>query len=292
MRIFITGATGFIGSPLVSELLVAGHRVLGLARSDAAAAALAAAGAEVHRGSLEDLDSLRNGAARADGVIHLGFIHDFARFAQNSEIDRLAIEALGEEVAGSDRPLIVTSGTGITPGRARTEDDPPTAPSAQMPRASEQAAAASQAKGANASVVRLAQVHDQTRQGIFSYAIEIARRTGISAYIDEGRNRIPAVHRLDAAHLFRLAVERGVAGARYHAVGEEGVSVRDVAEAIGRLLGLPVRSLPRTEGAEHFGWLGSIIGADMPASSAITQDRTGWQPVGAGLIADLDHARR
>ncbi|QJW99758.1 SDR family oxidoreductase [Frigoriglobus tundricola] len=292
MRIFVTGATGFVGFAVVQELIGAGHQVLGLARSEEGARALIAAGAEVHRGELEDLEGLRRGAARSEGVIHTAFIHDFSKFAACCETDRLAIEALGSELVGSDRPLIVTAGVGHgTPGRLRTEDDPPAAPSAQMPRASEQAAAAVLARGVRVSVVRLPQVHDRVKQGLITYAIDVARERGVSAYLGEGLNRWAAVPRHDAAHVYRLALEKGAAGANYHAVAEEGVPFREIAEAIGRGLTVPVVSLPPEKAGEHFGWLASFAGGDMPASSALTRERLGWHPTGPGLIADLDHVR-
>lgn len=293
MRIFLTGATGFIGSALVPELLRAGHRVLGLARSDAGAAALAAAGAEVHRGTLEDPDSLRAGAARADGVIHTAFDHDFSRFAENCEKDRRAIAALGDALAGSDRPLLITSGTGMggaRRGELSVEDvqdfDHPN------PRiASEQAGNALLARGVNVSVVRLPQVHDTRRQGLVTPLIAIAREKGVSAYVGEGLNRWPAGHLYDVARLYRLALENAAPGARWHAVGEEGVTSRAIAEALGRGLGLPVVSIAPGEAAAHFGWLGMFAGMDFPASSALTRARLGWQPTGPGLIADLDAMR-
>jgi nucleoside-diphosphate-sugar epimerase len=288
MRVFVTGATGFIGSALVPELIQAGHQVLGLARSDAAAASLTAAGAEPHRGSLDDIESLRRGAAGVDGVIHAGFIHDFSKFAENSEIDRRAILALGEALAGSDRPLIVTSGVGVTPGRDRTEEDAPNPPSSVVPRASEQAASIAESQSASIRVVRLPQVHDQERQGLITYAIAIARERGVSAYIADGLNRMPAVHRLDAARLYRLVLERGSPGTRYHAVAEEGVPVREIAEAIGRRLNVPVISKSPEEAGAHFGWLGGIMGFDMPASSTLTQERLNWRPTGPGLVSDID----
>ena len=291
MRVFVTGATGFIGTAVVQELIGAGHKVLGLARSDAAAASLAAVGAEVHRGSVEDLDSLRSGAASSDGVIHTAFIHDFSRFQEVCEADRRAIETLGDALAGSDRPLVVTSGTGMGnagPGQPATEDH--FDPNHPNPRAaSEFAAEAVAARGVRVSVVRLPQVHDTVKQGLVTYSIAVAREKGISAYIGEGLNRWPAVHVLDAAPLYRLALEKGTARARYHVVAEEGVPARAIAEAIGRGLKIPVVAMSPEEAAGHFGWLGFFAGMDMPASSALTQQRLGWHPTQKpGLIADLD----
>lgn len=288
MRVFITGATGFIGTAIVRELIDAGHQVLGLARSDAGAKSLIAAGAKAYRGSLEDLESLRSGAAAADGVIHTAFIHDFSKFEANCETDKRAIEALGGALAGSERPLIVTSGTAIafTPGRLTTEEDAPNSP---IPRiASEQAAASVAASGVDVLVMRLPQVHDPVKQGLVTYMIDLAREKGISAYVGDGLNRWPAVHRLDAANLYRLALEKGSAGSRYNAVGEEGVRLRDIAEAIGGGLKVPVVSKSPEEAGGHFGWLAHFVGHDVPASSALTQQRLGWRPTGPGLIADLN----
>lgn len=288
MRVFVTGATGFIGSAVVRELLDAGHEVLGLARSDEKAAALAATGAEVCRGSLEDVDSLKKAAAGADGVIHLGFNHDFSKFAENCELDKRAIEALGAAIEGSDRPLLVTAGSASAPGRAATEDDPPIPVSATYPRASEATAVALAGRGVNAAVVRLPQVHDTLRQGLVTAAIEIYRAKGACAYVGDGLQRWSAVHVLDAARLYRLALEKAEPNAKYHAVAEEGVPLRDIAQTIGRHLKLPVTSIPREEAPAFFGWMELFAGLDMPASSTQTRSKLGWEPVGPGLLADLD----
>jgi nucleoside-diphosphate-sugar epimerase len=293
MRVFVTGATGFIGSAIVPELLNAGHKVLGLSRSDAGAQFLATAGAEVHRGDLEDLESLRRGAAKSDAVIHCGFIHDFSKFKEVCEVDRRAIEALGSALIGSNRPLLITSGTGMgmaVSGQPATEDHfDPNHPNLRA--ASEVAAASVSASGVDVRVVRLPQVHDPVKQGLITYLVALAREKGISAYVGNGRDRWPAVHRLSAAQLYRLALERGSAGARYHAVAEEGVPVREIAEAIGRGLKVPVVSKSPEQAGEHFGWLAIFAGLDMPAASALTQQRLGWHPTGPGLISDLDHAQ-
>jgi len=288
MKIFVTGATGFIGSAVVSELINAGHQVLGLTRSDAGAEALRAAGAEAHHGSLEDLESLKSGAAKSDGVIHCAFNHDFSKFAENCEMDRKAIEAIGEVLAGSDRPLIVSAGIGVlAPGRVATEDTDPPANS-PMPRVSEQAALALMSKGVNVSVVRLPQVHDPVKQGLVTYLIAQAREKGVFAYVGEGKNRWSAAHVSDVARLYRLALEKHETGSKYHAVGEEGVSMREIAEVIGRGLKIQVKSITQEEAPAYFGWLAMFAGLDMPASSALTQELLGWKPTGPGLIADLE----
>jgi nucleoside-diphosphate-sugar epimerase len=293
MRVFVTGSTGFIGSAIVPELINAGHQVLGLTRSDAGAQSLIAAGAEVHRGHLEDMESLRSGAVKADGVIHCAFNHDFSKFVANCEMDRRAIETLGAALAGSDRPLIITSGTGMgsaAPGQPATENH--FDPSHPNPRvASELAGASLSARGVNVSVVRLPQVHNRIKQGLITYAIAVAREKGVSAYVGDGLNRWPAAHVLDAARLYRLALEKREAGARYHAVAEEGVPVRDIAEVVGRGLKVPVVALSPEEAAGHFGWLAAFVGWDLLASSAQTQARLGWRPTGPGLIADLEQMR-
>ena len=299
MRVFLTGATGFIGSAIIPELINAGHQVLGLTRSDAGAKSLKAAGAEVHRGNLEDLESLRSGAAKSDGVIHCAFDHsafrqDFSKFTEVCENDRLAIEAIGDVLVGSDRPLLITSGTGLgsaVPGQPATEDyfDP----NHPIPRKSEVAGASVAERGVNVSVVRLPQVHDTVKQGLITYLVPIAREKGVSAYIGDGLNRWPAAHVLDVARLYRLALEteKHEAGSRYNAVAEEGVSMREIAEVIGRGLKVPVVSISPEQAAEHFGWLAMFAGFDMPASSALTQKRLGWRPTGPRLISDLEQMR-
>jgi nucleoside-diphosphate-sugar epimerase len=293
MKIFVTGASGFVGSTVVQELLQAGYQVLGLTRSDKGVQSLRDLGAEVQRGSVDDPNVLEQAVSQCDGVIHTAFNHDFSQYVANCEADRKVIETLGSALAGSDRPLIVTSGTGmaITPGRACTEEDA-SAPSSRMPRAaSEEAADSAASKGARVCVVRLPQVHDRFKQGLVSYAIAVAREKGVSAYVGDGSNRWPAVHRLDAAKVYRLALEKGLSGARYHAVDEEGVPVREIAEAIGRGLKIPMVSQSQEEAAAHFGWLGVFAAMDAPASSALTQTRLGWQPRGnPGLLADLSQA--
>jgi nucleoside-diphosphate-sugar epimerase len=292
MRVFVTGATGFIGSALVKELIAAGHQVIGVSRSDEKAPALAAAGAEVYRGSIDDPDSLKEGAARSDGVVHLAFNHDFSQFAANCETDRRVIGTLGSVLAGSSRPLIVTSGTAIAkvPPGELAKEDAPRVTSSDFPRAaSEEAAAdAAAAHGVNVSVVRLPQVHDPERQGLISPWIMIARQKGVFAYVGEGRNRWPAAHVIDVARLYRLAVERAESGAIYNAVAEEGVAARDIAEAIGRRLKLPVQSIAADEAPAYFGWLAHLAARNMPASSEQTRKKLGWRPIGPTLIADLE----
>ena len=289
MRVFLTGATGFIGSRIVAELIDAGHEVLGLTRSDAGARWLEENGAQVHRGTLEDPASLASGAAQADAVIHTAFDHDFARFVDNCDKDRRVIEAMADALAGSNRTLIITSGTGMGspgPGALGVEtvfdrDNP------NPRRLSELTGERVAARGVSVGVVRLPQVHDTVKQGLITPAIEIARQKGVSAYIGDGANRWPAAHVNDVARLYRLALDKHEPGARWNAVAEEGVSVRDIAEAIGTGLGVPVRSLSTAEAREHFGWLGAFAGMDLPASSAITRDRLGWEPKGPGMIEDL-----
>ncbi len=291
MRVFVTGSTGFIGLALVKELIGAGHQVLGLCRSDDKAGALAATGAQVHRGSLEDLASLESGIARSDGVMHLAFNHDFSKFVANCEHDRQIVKALGAALVGTNRPLVVTSGTGMAntvPGQPAREDGA-VITSDIIPRAaSEEAVAAIAAEGVNVSVVRLPQVHDPVKQGLISPMVEIILKKGFSGYVGEGRNRFPAVHVLDAARLYRLALEKAERGAKYHAVAEEGVTLKDIAEVLGRRLRVPVKSISPAEAPAYFEWLAMFAGRDMPASSELTRRKLGWQPVGPGLISDLE----
>jgi nucleoside-diphosphate-sugar epimerase len=293
MRVFVTGASGFIGSAVVPELLAAGHQVVGLARSDDATATVAALGAEVQRGSLEDLDVLRDTAAGSDAVIHLAFRHDIAftgDFDGAAASDRAAIEALGVALAGTGRPLSIASGTGLlAPGRLATEDDVPAETGHVAARAANAALTLSLAEqGVRSTVVRLTPtVHDAGDHGFIPAAIGIARERGVSAYVGNGSQRWPAVHRRDAARLFRLAIEEVPAGTVLHAVGEEGVPLRDIAELVGERLGVPTESIAPDAAAEHFGFLAGFMSADMPASSAITRERFGWQPTGIGLLEDL-----
>jgi nucleoside-diphosphate-sugar epimerase len=288
MRVFVTGATGWVGSAVVDELISAGHQVLGLTRSDAGAAALAAKGADVHRGLLEDLDSLRRGAERADAVIHTAFNHDFSKFVENCEEDRRAIETLGAVLEGSDRPLLTSSGVAyLAPGRTGTEADTP--PPRALPRKSEEATHALMERGVRATTVRLApSVHGHGDHGFVPNLVQLAREKGVSAYIGEGLNRWPGVHRLDAARVYRLALERTADGP-FHAVAEEGVPFKAIAEVIGRRLHIPVVSKSSEDVAEHFGWFAMFAGMDAPTSSARTQALLGWTPQHPGLIADIDH---
>ncbi|RKH06801.1 SDR family oxidoreductase [Corallococcus carmarthensis] len=288
MRVFVTGASGFIGSAVVPELLGAGHQVVGLARSDASARALEAAGAEVHRGSLDDPDSLRAGAAKADGVIHLAFIHDFSKFQDSIRADTRAIEVMGAVLEGSHRPLVIASGLlGLAPGRTAVETDAPP----KMGRgASEELMLALATRGVRTSIVRLApSVHGQGDHGFVPHLIHSARQKGVSIYVGEGANRWPGVHRLDAARLFRLALERAPAGSKLHAAADEGVPTRDIASVIGRRLGVPVVSKKPEEAGDFVGFLGAFFGFDAPASSALTREQLGWRPVEPGLLADIDN---
>ncbi|MDB5652541.1 MAG: NAD-dependent epimerase/dehydratase [Tardiphaga sp.] len=287
MHVFVTGATGWVGSAVVKELIGAGHQVTGLSRSEAKAGALAAAGATVLLGTLDDLDVLRHAASAADAVIHTAFNHDFSKMAENSAQDFRAIETLGAALEGSDRPLLVTSGVALlAPGRLATEADlPPSTKS--WPRKSEVAALALAARGVRVATVRLApSVHGAGDHGFIPILIGLAREKGVSAYVGEGLNRWPGVYRLDAARLYRLALEQGATEPVYHAIADEGVAFKDIAAVIGRRLGIPVES----RGSEHFGWFGGFAGADMPASSAHTQSVLGWEPTGPDLLRDIDQA--
>jgi nucleoside-diphosphate-sugar epimerase len=289
MRVFVTGATGFIGTALTRELLDAGHKVLGLTRSEDGAKALAKAGAEVHRGNIDDLDSIRTGAAGADAVAHLAFNHDFSDFAKVCDTDRRVIETIGTALAGSDRLMVITSGTAMaarTPGKAATEDGPVLS-SKQMPRAiSEETANSFKDRGVRVAIVRLPQVHDTRKAGLITYAVQIARQKGVVAYVGEGKNRWAAGHLSDTARLYRLALEKK-ASAVYHAVGEEGVASKDIAEAVAQGMKLPTRSVTQEEALAEMGFLGHFASWDMPASSALTQKALGWTPTGTDLLTDL-----
>jgi nucleoside-diphosphate-sugar epimerase len=290
MKVFVTGATGFIGTAIVKELTGAGHQVLGLARSDASAKALIAAGAEIQRGDLEDLESLRSGASVADGVIHAGFIHDFSRFAEVCEIDRIAIETIGDVLAGSNKPFIVTSGTALVkPGVLATEDMDSQHDKSKFPRVSESAGLKFADQGVRAMAIRLSpSVHGEgDHHGFVPILVGTARQKGVAAYIGDGQNRWNAVNRLDAARLYRLALEQGEAGARYHAVGDEAISLKTITEAIGKHLNLPVVTISAEEAPAHFGWFANFAAIDCPASSKFTQQQLNWQPTHPSLADDL-----
>jgi nucleoside-diphosphate-sugar epimerase len=287
MRVFVTGASGFIGTAVVKDLIANGHHVVGLARSDASAAAVKALGAEVLRGDLESLDVLKRGAKDADGVTHLAFIHDFTKFAENGQIDKRAIEAMGEVLVGTNKPFVVTSGTGLlAPGRLATEDD--VAHSNGVPRVSEAAAFAFAPRGVRVSAIRLPQVHGgEGKAGFIGYAFEIARQKGVSAYVGDGANRWPSAHRVDVAKLYRLALEKGRAGAAYHAVADEGIPMRDIADVLARQLNVRTESITQDAAPAHFGFLAMFTGLDMPASSAKTQAELGWRPTEIGCLEDI-----
>jgi len=291
MRVFVTGATGWVGSAVVRDLVAAGHQVLGLCRSEEKAAALRAAGAEIHQGSVQDLDSLRSGAERSDGVVHLAFNHDFSKFAENGADERRAIEAIGEALAGSDRPMIVTNGmAALSPGRVATERTPAPPDSPTFPRNPEAAIANLAKQGVQATTVRLpVSVHGHGEHGFVSRLTALAREKGVSPYIGDGLNRWPAAHVSDAARVYRLALERGAEGGPFHAVAEEGIAFKAIAEAVGRRLNVPVASLSPEEAAKHFGWFVRFAAIDCPASSEQTRSLLGWKPEQPGLIADIDH---
>ncbi|MEA2283064.1 MAG: hypothetical protein QOK21_3671 [Solirubrobacteraceae bacterium] len=301
MRVFVTGASGWIGSAIVPELIAAGHEVVGLARSDASGDALAAAGAEVHRGTLDDLDTLRSAAAGSDGVIHLAFKHEIAfsgDFQGAADADRRAVETFGEALAGSGRPLVIASGTlGIAPGGVATERDghgpartmTAMGPGPQTRWGTAELTLSLASRGVRSSVVRLPPTnHGDGDNGFIATLVAIARDKGVSGYIGDGSNRWPAVHRRDSARLFRLALESAPAGSTLHAVADEGVPIRDIADVIGRRLDLPTVSIDPKDAGEHYGWLAGFVGIDAPASSALTREQMGWQPTQPGLIEDLD----
>jgi nucleoside-diphosphate-sugar epimerase len=290
MKIFVTGATGFIGSALVPELIRAGHKVLGMTRSEAGAGALTEAGAEVHYGTLEDLDSIRVGAEGCDAVVHLAFNHDFSKFQENCELDRRAIETIGEALAGSGRPFIGTSGVlteSLSPGRPLDEDDSQLV--SRMPRVSEEATLKTIEQGVHGMVVRLSQIHDTHKQGLVTFLIQIALAAKVSAYVGDGDNRWAAAHVSDTARLYRLALEKGAEGSRWHAVAEQGVTSKAIAESVGKRLNLPVVSLSPEDASAHFGFLSYFMGLDSPSSNTKTRERLGWAPTGPSLIEDLDH---
>jgi nucleoside-diphosphate-sugar epimerase len=288
MRVFITGAAGFIGQATTKELIANGHEVVGLARNDANVETLKKLGAKVHRGSLEDAESLKNAAKDADGVIHLAFIHDFTKFAENGQIDKRAIETIGEVLAGTDKPFVVTSGTGfLAPGRLATEDD--VSPAGEgVPRVSEAAAFAFAKRGVRVSAIRLPQVHGgEGKAGFVGFLYEAARQKRVSGYVGDGHERWPSAHRNDVAVLYRLALEKGRAGAAYHAVVEEGVPTRAMAEVFAKVLNVPLVSIKAEDAQAHFGFIAMFAGLDIPASSAKTRAELGWTPKEIGLIEDI-----
>jgi nucleoside-diphosphate-sugar epimerase len=291
MRVFVTGASGWIGAAVVADLIEAGHEVAGLARSDASAAAVQDAGAVVIRGSLDDLDTLTAAATAADGVIHTAYVHDFSQMEAAAVTDRRVITTLGAALEGSDRPLVVTTGTGVLqPGRPVSEDDHHDPSTPGHPRRENETVALELAdRGVRVSVVRPApSVHGEGDHGFVARLVDIARERGASGYVADGANRWAAVHRLDTARLYRMALEQAPAGSVYHAVGEEGVATRDIADVIARHLNLPLVSVDPGDAAEHFGWLGAFFSWDAPASNALTRERLGWEPTHQGLLADLD----
>ena len=288
MRVFVTGAAGFIGTETTKELIAGGHQVLGLARSDENVRTLEQLGAQVHRGSLLDLDSLKSGARDCDGVIHLAFIHDFTKFAENGAIDKAAIEAMGDVLEGTNKPFVVTSGTGLVAANVVVTEEMRRDSSAHVPRVSEQAALVYASRGVRAMAIRLPQVHGADgKAGLITYLLELARQKGAAAYVGEGTERWAAAHRSDVARLYRLVLENGVTDGIYHAVGEEGVPMREVIDVIGRALNVPVVSIRKDQAGDYYGPLAMFAGLDMPASSALTQQRMGWTPTGIGLIADI-----
>jgi len=289
MRVFVTGAAGFVGSKVVEELKNAGYEVIGLARSEANEKDLAAAGVQVHRGDVQDLESLRQGVSKSDAVIHCAFVHDFTNFVASCEIDRRAIEAMGAALTGSSRPFIVTAGTGSSgvPGRLVTENDPGI-PASVFPRgATEEAVNAVAARGVRTMVVRLPQVHDPEKQGLITRLVALAHEKKVSAYVGDGQNRWAAAPRVAAAQLYRLVLEKGSPGARYHAVAEEGVSLKDIADAVAKRVRVPVVVKSPDEAPAYFGFLAAMISRDLSASSAQTQKQLGWRPTGPSLIEDI-----